>query len=87
VNVWGVGLGGRFYIAASSRESTWARNIVADPRVRLRVGEDLFELRATPAEDPAEIAAFVAGLERKYDYEIGPELETGDAVLFRLEPR
>jgi hypothetical protein len=87
VNVWGVGLGSRFYVAASSRESAWARNIVADPRVRLRVGEDLFELRAIPTDDPAEIAAFAAGLERKYDYEIGPELKSGDAMLFRLEPR
>ncbi len=87
VTVWGVGIGSRFYVAASNRESAWARNIAADPRVRLRVGEELFELRATPTDDPAEVAAFVAGLERKYDYELGPELEQGAAVLFRLEPR
>lgn len=87
VNIWGVGIGSRFYVAASSRESTWAENIAADRRVRLRAGADLFELRAIATEDPGEVDAFVAALERKYDYEFGPELRGGKAVLFRLEPR
>ena len=87
VNIWGVGIGNRFYVAASNRESGWARNIEADPRVRLRVGGSLFELRATRTEDPPELAAFVAALERKYDYDFEEDLRGGKAALYRLESR
>ena len=47
VNVWGVAAGDAFYVASGRGESAaWAKHIAADPRVRLRVGEDLYELSA-----------------------------------------
>lgn len=86
VNVWGVGLGDRFYIAAGDPENRWARNIEADPEVRLRIGETIYEMRAEVTRDPADREAFLAAARTKYDWE--PEAdETDDAILFRLGPR
>ncbi|MBW2243677.1 MAG: nitroreductase family deazaflavin-dependent oxidoreductase [Deltaproteobacteria bacterium] len=87
VNVWGAGVGDRFYIAAGrGEESTWAQNIAADPNVRLRVGEFIYELQATRIDDDAERDLFLAAVKKKYDWE--PTEEEGEnAVLFRLTPR
>ena len=86
VNLWGIGIGENFYLAAGSSESRWASYISDDPRVRLRLGDDLYELQATRTKDPAELDAFLAALKRKYDHE--PEAdEREEATLFRLEAR
>lgn len=86
VNVWGVGVGSRFYVAAGDPDSRWAQNIGEDPHVRLKLGEDLYELQAVRTDDPVERDAFLAALERKYDFEPEPE-QRSQAALFRLEPR
>jgi len=87
VNVWGVGVGSTFYIAAGDApQSRWARNIDEDPLVRLKIGEGLYELRAARTDDPAEMDAFLAGAKKKYDFEPNEEQRT-NASLFRLEPR
>ena len=39
-------LGGRFYVNAGGTETRWAAHIAADPRVRLRLDERLYDLRA-----------------------------------------
>jgi hypothetical protein len=85
VNVWTVAVGERLYIASAKRDQTWAQNILADPLVRLRIGEDLYELSATLTEDAAERDAFLLAAKRKYDYEA--DAAASEAVLFRLEPR
>jgi hypothetical protein len=87
VNVWGAGIGDRFYLASGKGgEARWARYIDEDPEVRLRVGDTLYELRAVRVEDEAERERFLAALERKYDWQ--PEGNEGeDAWLFRLDPR
>ena len=86
VNLWGIGIGKVFYVAAGSSESRWASNISEDPRVRLRLGDDLYELQATRTKDQAELDAFLAALKRKYDHE--PEADEREgATLFRLEAR
>ncbi len=86
VNVWGVGLGSHFYVFAADRESRWAAYIAEDPRVRLRVRDDVFALRATRTENPSELDAFHAALDRKYDYELDAD-ERSQALIFRLEAR
>jgi len=87
VNIWGVGIGRSFYVASGrGEESTWARNILEDPNVRLRVGETLYELRAVRVDDDQSREIFLEALARKYDWEPdGEEAET--AWLFRLDPR
>ena len=73
--------------AGGGLESTWASHIDADPRVRLRVGDDLFELRAERVERAIDLRKFRAGLRRKYDgFEPDAEQEA-KAVVYRLVPR
>ncbi len=87
VNVWGAGIGKFFHLASGEGgESAWAQHILADPEVRLRVGDTIYELRAVRVEDDAERERFLAALKRKYDWE--PESGAPEqAWLFRLEPR
>lgn len=87
VNVWGAGIGDRFYLASGSGgDARWAQYIEEDPEVRLRVGNILYELRAVRVDDDAERESFLSALERKYDWQ--PDGNEGEnAWLFRLDPR
>jgi hypothetical protein len=87
VNIWGVGVGRQYFVASGEGgESRWAQHIGADPRVRLRIGDALYELRASRIEEEAEIERAIEALERKYDAEIDAE-RRARGWLFRLEPR
>jgi hypothetical protein len=87
VNVWGVAARGAFYVASGRGESSaWAKHISEDPRVRLRVNEDLYELRAVRTDDPSEREAFLEAAHRKYDFEVNEE-QQAKGILFRLVPR
>jgi hypothetical protein len=85
VNVWGVAIGDHFYVAGS-KDSTWVAHVTAEPAVRLRIDGAIYELAATPTEDEGEIDAFLAAVEKKYDWESDEE-QRENAVLFRLDPR
>ncbi len=88
VNVWGVGIGRRFFIASSGgMRNAWAGHIAVDPRVRLRIGEDIFELRAVRNDDPLDRRRFLAGARNKYDGFEPDEDQAAEAVLFVLGPR
>jgi hypothetical protein len=88
VNVWGVAARGALYVAAGRGESSaWAKHVLADPRVRLRVNEDIYELRAVRTDDASERDAFLEAAHRKYgDFEVSEE-QRANAFLIRLEPR
>ena len=86
VNVWGVGVGSAFYIAAGDPESRWAGYIDEDPQVRLRIGAGVYEMRAIETRDADDRAAFLAAVKAKYGWE--PEADQAEqALLYRLEPR
>ena len=99
VNVWGVAVESFVYVAASDGgESRWAREIEADPRVRLKIGERLFALQATRLTADAregetaseganeEIARVVDAYVEKYDLD-PDESFVGGAWVFRLQAR
>jgi hypothetical protein len=87
VNVWGVASGSSFYVASGEgAASRWARNIETDPRVRLKAGDEIVELKATHVADASEIDAVLVRLKAKYDFEPTPE-QRAKAWLFRLDPR
>jgi hypothetical protein len=88
VNIWGVAVGARFYIASGrGLESTWAKHIETDPNVRLRIGDSLYDLRAVRTDDPQDRVRFLAAVNKKYD-EFEPDEEQADtAVLYYLESR
>ena len=54
--------------------------------VRLKLGDDLYELHATLTTDTSELDAFLAALKRKYDFEPEPD-QREESTLFRLESR
>ncbi len=86
VNVWGVGIGEHFYIAAGDASNAWVLRIAEDPDVRLKIGDSIFELRAVRTDREAEIDAFLAAVQKKYDFEPEPD-QRSEATVFRLEPR
>ena len=88
VNVWGVAVGKRFFIASGrGMQNAWAQHIAADPRVRLRIGEHLFELRAVRNDDLLDRRRFLAAARIKYDGFEPDEDQASEAVLFVLGPR
>lgn len=87
VNVWFVSQGARLWVAAGGGgESKWAKNLVADPRVRLLIDGKLYERMAVPANDQSEQDEVLVLYQTKYDYKRDAEDE-GKAVLFRMDPR
>ena len=67
VNVWGVGVNRYFYVAASdASDATWAQAIEAEPRVRLRVGDDIYRLLAERTEDSQELDDVIDAYIDKY---------------------
>jgi hypothetical protein len=86
VNVAFTVLNGSLYVNAGDTESRWAEHIAADPRVRLRLGGLLYELRAERVSDPAAIAAFGKAWTSQSVFRRDPaKLE--QVWLFRLVPR
>jgi len=53
IEIWFVASGGRFYVLAEHfHAAQWVKNLVRNPRVRVRVGDRPFDARAR-ALDPA----------------------------------
>ena len=77
----GIKHGGRYYLIAEHREDAqWVRNIRAEPRVRVRVGDRTFAAtaRVVPVESEPDLVRTVQGLsEKKYQW--------GDGLVVELE--
>lgn len=86
VNIWIIGLGADRYVHAGANRAEWVEHLEADPDVRLRVGEELYELQAVPVTDGAEFARFADAYEDKYGRRPRNE-NVSEAYLFRLGPR
>jgi hypothetical protein len=87
VNIWLIEVEGAIYIVAGGGpETTWAQHIEEDPRVRLRVNDALYELRAVESNDATHRDLFLEAAKAKYDFDPDDE-DTSKAVLYRLEPR
>jgi hypothetical protein len=85
VNVWGVGVGSDFYVAGS-KESRWTQNLVADSRVKLRIGDALYELNAIGSDTGDDADVFLRAAQAKYDFEAEPD-QRETSIVFRLEAR
>jgi hypothetical protein len=84
VNIWAVGLGPHLYVHAGTNRSTWVENMEADPSIRLRVEDAIYELEASRVTSQDEFDRFSDAYEGKYDRRPGNE-EVQEAYLFRLE--
>jgi len=86
VNVHFVSEGSRLWVATVlGGSSDWARRALADPRVRVRLGDGVYERRAVRVTERSEIE-HVAALYRE-KYTITPDVADDGALVFRLEPR
>ena len=87
VNIWALAIDDSIYVVAGTGpETTWAQHIENDDRVRLRVDEAIYELRAVLDDSVASRDAFLSAAKAKYDFEPDGD-EADEAILFRLEPR
>jgi hypothetical protein len=69
----------------------WNRMVVRDPRIRVKIGNQLFDMRVYPLTDPAEIETARKAFLSKYDDvrrgEAAPEARRPALYFFRLEPQ
>jgi hypothetical protein len=86
VNIWGAAKDGTFYVMAANRERRWVKNLMADPNVRLKVCDDVYEMRANEVTDEATIESVVEVLVAKYDFRPNAE-QRAEGALFALPPR
>ncbi len=85
VNIWVIALGESLYVHAGANRATWVENIEANPDVRLRVDDSIYELVASRVESQQEFDRFSDAYEQKY----GRRPRNGnvaEAYLFRLKP-
>jgi hypothetical protein len=94
VNAWCAAVADRLYVPTSMirgpktpSEREWVRNVTRDPRVRVRVGDALYERLAVRVEDPAEYEAARAALERKYELDPAERDPEREVWIYRLDPR
>jgi hypothetical protein len=86
VNIWAIGIGPDLYVHAGANRSTWVENMEADPNVRLRVNDSIYELEASRVEGQDEFDRFSDAYERKYGSR--PRHESiAEVYLFKLGAR
>jgi len=86
VNIWLTAADGHLYVHAGANRSRWVEHLESDPRVRVRVGESIYELAAARVCEQAEFDRFAAAYEKKYG--LRPRNESvAEAYLFRLGRR
>jgi hypothetical protein len=84
VNIWATGIGDVLYLHAGTNRANWVENIEADPRVRIRIGDRIYTLRATRVEDQDEFMVFADAYAEKYGVRPRNENVT-EVYLMRLE--
>jgi len=67
----------------------WNRNVARDPRVRVKIGDRVYDRNAVLVTDPDERTAALAAFARKYPFWTEllakPEAERGTIVLLRMD--
>ena len=75
------------YVAAASTDSQWARNMRADPRVRLSVEGRLYKASATSVTVRENIDRVIQAYLDKYEIESEEDFVQEGGVAFRLQER
>lgn len=87
VNVWGVGVGQNFYVAASdAADAHWARAIETNGNVRLKVAAHVYPLSAERVDSADELALVADAYVAKYDVD-AEESFIDSAWVYRLARR
>lgn len=86
VKLWIIGSDDKLYVHAGANRATWVEHIEVDPRVRVLIGDALFELTAERVTTQEEFDAFSELYKTKY----GNRPRNGDVVeayLYNLVAR
>jgi hypothetical protein len=86
VNIWVTAMGDHLYVHAGATRATWIEHMEADPNVRLRANDAIYELAASRVESQDEFDRYSTVYEKKY----GNPPRNGsvvEAYLFRLGGR
>jgi deazaflavin-dependent oxidoreductase (nitroreductase family) len=82
IEIWFTRRDGCYYVVAEHRwEAQWVQNVLAEPRVGVRVGDELFAARARvidTGKEPTLHEAVQALSEQKYGW--------GDGLVVELQP-
>ena len=86
VNLWVVEVANHLYVFAGDNKANWVEDIEQNSNVRLRSGDEIYELAAVRVNDPEMFAAFSNAWEAKYGNR--PQNESvEETYLYRLSPR
>ena len=86
VNLWVVEVSGYLHVYAGDNKATWVENMEQNSDVRLRSGDQIFELEASRVNDPDIFELFAEAWEAKYGNR--PQNESVEQTyLYRLRPR
>jgi deazaflavin-dependent oxidoreductase (nitroreductase family) len=78
-------VGGDIYIAcARGQEADWFKNILANPRVHVQIGDGQFDATAEPVIDPIRIADFIELRLRRHPIMIRLIMHFFDGLPWRL---
>ena len=83
VTIWCAVYNGNLYVT-SYRGRQWVEDVIRDPRVRLKIGDQLFDRTLSLVSDPAEKAAVLQAKGKKYPQWKVPPVST--ATVFRVTP-
>jgi len=86
VNIWVIAMGESLYVHAGANRSAWVENIEADPNVRMRIANSIYDLTASRVVEQAEFDRFSDAYEQKYGRRPRNE-NVAQAYLFRLGAR
>lgn len=81
VSAWCAVYNGNLYLT-SYRGRRWVENIVRDPHVRLKIGDQVYDTTFSIVDDPAEKAAVLQAKGQKYPGWKVPSVST--ATVFRV---
>ena len=86
VNLWIVEVSGYLHVYAGDNKAKWVENMEQNSNVRLRSGDEIFELEASRVNDPEIFDLFAEAWEAKYGNR--PQNESVEQTyLYRLRPR
>ena len=86
VNIWNAGIGPDLYIATGADGTRWTPLVEADPAVRARIGDTVYELTASPVTAADEIKLVGDAYVAKYDVDPDDNWVAAGRI-FRLDRR
>lgn len=91
VTIWGVGFQDVLYVWGDP-ESGWTQRVAKKPEVMVRIGDDVFELRAEKVSDRTELEGVVEAYKTKYGEDLDaifgrPATVDDFDLVYRLTPK